>query len=314
MKMLQIVMFSMVGLSSCTSRETPLAHDTTAADRAMLAEICPAYYHKGKGSPAEYITNTLSEGIPKRAIYLLMPEHFEKEFITFPYSREGARVVMARFKEDAERGFKWKHENLTMPIPEVTIPPIIDGIPDTKEWERAAILKGEISLDTDTAERKGDSVWRLMYDHEYLYLSGVIHDPDIQTESHYLYQGDSVEFFLLSEVRLGTYWEVIVNPDGEFFTAWHMSNPHGGFISRQEVRPDNMKVSARRALGQYSVELAFPFAALPSLTKPLPFRGARIDFMIVRTNKDRENYSKSAPVPLLYDGHNTVGYIRGILQ
>ena len=309
-----LCMSVLILLCGCAEKiKTPLAEKSLQSDRDMLAEICPSYYLNGKGTQAEYITNTLASGTPKKAIYLPMPERFSSEYIGFDYSREGARKIIEQFKADAERGFKRKEKNCEITIPYVDEKPEIDGIILKEEWNAAYTFKGESILDSEEVP-SGNTEWRIMYDKDFLYICALIPDKDIKINSEFLYKGDSLEVFIMPDREMRTYWELILAPDSSPFSAWHMVNGHGGFTSVRGVKPLNLKTAVKKYSDSFVVELALPFYAMPSLKKRLPYSGAELDFMMVRTNLDGQNYSRSAPVPFLYDGHNFAGYIHGKLQ
>lgn len=310
-----ILMLTALLFGGCGSpRSTPLAEPATAEDRAMVAAVCPSYYERGKGTAAEFVTNTLSAGIPKRAVYLLLPERFEKEYTNFGCSKEAARQVIGQFKTDADRGFRWTVKNREIIIPIAIRPPVIDGELSQDEWTGAAKLQGEMLLDDGDAVPSGNTVWQVMYDREYLYFSVFFPDRDIRTGDKEIYHGDSLEMFVMPDRLMRTYWEVILSPDGRRFTAWHMASDHGGFTSRRNIRPEKLRTAVKKYPEGFAAEIAFPFSALPTLGKSLPFSGATVDFMMVRTNLDGGVIRRTVPVPLLYDGHNFAGYIRGNLK
>ena len=301
-------------LSGCCLEPKSLPYgDSLKEDRQMLAAICPSYYDRGKGTSAEYVTNTLAGGQAKRAIYLLMPERFRNEYIQFGYSKEAARKVIARFKEDADRGFAWQMKNPSIMILPAKHLPTIDGKIDSKEWIDATVLKGEIPLNVAIKTPIGNALWRLMYDEKYLYIGISIPDKDININKDYPYKADSIEIFIMPDRQMRTYWELILSPGVDIFTAWHMVSERGGFTSQKNIKPVDIKMAVSRHEGGFSIEVAFPFYALPTLHGMLPRPNANIYFMMVRTNLDGARYHRSAPVPLLYDGHNFAGYIQGRL-
>ena len=125
---------------------------------------------------------------------------------------------------------------------------------------------------------------------------------------------DSAELFLLPEETLNSYWEVIVSPPSNRYTAWHTLGKYG-LRSSFPTAPRNLKTASRRTPRGYCVEIAFPFSALPSLSESLPYPGAVLHLMACRTDlQDGGNLIFSAPVPLLYGGHNIYGYIKAVLQ
>lgn len=278
-------------------------------DRAWIAEFCPSYYRRGKGTHAEYVTNRLSAGMAKRAIYRLQPERFWREFLAFGVTREEARRELEQFKADAERGFAWPHRNLEVTIPKAVTPPPLDGTLGGS-WGKALCLRGEVPLDRAEGKPEGESEWFALYDNEFLYLAARIADRDVRTAPERMYTADSVEFFVMPDVAMRAYWEVIVNPDGADFSAWHQANDHGHFISRPGIRPVKLRTAAKRIPGGYVVQIALPLSAMATVEERLK----TLHFMPVRTNLDGNMYEKSAPVPLLYDGHNYAGYIKATLK
>lgn len=310
----KIYLLTMLCVSPLISDGLDLNTVGSEEDRRMISILAPAYYLRGKGSPAEFITNNLSAGEAKRAIYYLQPERLRREYFSFGDSPEAARKVLRKFVADAERGFMWKRENLTVELRRTGKVPEIDGIIAPGEWAAAGVLYGEVPLDID-GEAKGATRWMCMYDERFLYLAAVIPDDDIVNDESIIYNGDSVEFFIMPDLDMRGYWEFIVSPGNRAFSAWHLANDHGGFISRRDVRPRSALIAGKPHAGGYAVELALPFSALPVLAEQaLPYDGAVIRIMMLRTDMSHGKYRKSAPVPLLYDGHNFAGYINAVLK
>ena len=67
--------------------------------------------------------------------------------------------------------------------------------------------------------------------------------------------------------------------------------------------------------GKLNYEMAIPLAALYGEWNLRGIRpGDEFEFMPIRCDRNASGFRKTTPVPLLYDGHNIYGYIRGVFQ
>lgn len=278
-------------------------------------ELDQAFNHCA-GKPNEYAARATKSWAFRSAVYWLLPEQIAPAIHIQCPSREKAQKIVSQALDDIRRGDRW-----TTPCANAAIPhsaggvPLIDGNVTEKEWKHALQWQGEVPLDSEAAAC-GSSMWYIQYDDEYLYVGARFDDVKIFVDSRHPYQGDCLEFFICPEPELRAYWEVVVSPDNDCFAAWHSAGTYGERNSRQRVTPVGLRTAAAHTGSGYEVEMAFPFYALFSLRGRLPFPGAALRIMFCRVNRDRASGANcvSAPVPLLYSGHNIYGYIQAALQ
>lgn len=284
---------------------------STPEHRALVAQISPGHYRRGKDTPAEFVTSQLAHFHPVvRAIHWLLPERMRRDYFDFGANDVAARELIERFRADAERGWAWK-----APRREIALPFLPRLAEREADWEKALTFRGEIPLDRDDLAPSGETVWRVAHDGEYFRWRVDVRDADLRYARPRPYKADSIECFIKSDPRLGQYWEVVVGPDGALFTASHQLSRESGLRSTEQwIAPERLAVSGAPIPGGYRVEGAFPFCALARTDGSLPFAGARLEFMLVRTDAKGDDVAKSAPTPLLYDGHNVFGYLTAILE
>jgi len=194
-------------------------------------------------------------------------------------------------------------------IPRLEIEPVIDG--DGSDWFGLE-LKEEYLLNSATPS--GEALWKMAYDSKYLYFSALFRDADIQVNQLEPYQADSLELFLLTDTRLASYCEIVVSPRGDSYFRWGVVQ-RTGEIYVKPFTPCDVQIKAICSSQQYSIEGKISFLNFPGYLKGNPPRsGEIIKFMMVRTNLDGDSYSRTTPVPFLYDGHNTYGYMTAILK
>lgn len=276
-------------------------------DRELVQSVSPGFYHRGKGTPAEFITSGLgyyNEVI--RAIHRLIPERMRRDYFRGAATLDDARETVRTFRENALRGFAWKEPRRRVTIPRVKNP--------ADRWSGALVLRGEIPLDTP-GTATGNALWMVSYDDQYLYLRAEVEDAGIQLNSKRPYEADSIEFFLRGSRRLTSYWEIVAAPEVPPFVGLHFfSRTLGLHVTQFDARPSALQITSGRTPGGFFAECAFPFAAFHRLDRPLPFSGGVLEFMFVRTDLQPGGVRKTAPVPLLYDGHNLFGYLIGVLE
>lgn len=261
------------------------------------------YYKKGKGTPAEYITGQLGfMNDVVKALNILMPERLDRgDYLPDGSSVSGARKLVRAFKADAERGLAWKTPRKTIVIPYSTT------------WEKALVLKGEVPLDSETAPR-GDTLWQLRYDQDFLYAKITVTDHDRHFRKIRPYEADSIELFIKDDPHLDGYWELVMAPGAEPFSSRHVRTAaQGTRLTQAKKFPRGIRLHSEVTPNGFTAEFRFPFFALTRMDRALPFDGAELELMLVRTNLDHGKYTKSAPVPLLYDGHNLFGYMQAKL-
>ena len=276
-------------------------------DRELVQSVRPEFYHRGKGTPAEFITSGLgyyNEVI--RAIHRLIPERMRRDYFRGAATLDDAREKVRAFRENAIRGFAWQEPRRRVTIPRVKNP--------ADRWSSALVLRGEIPLDTP-GKATGNAVWMVCYDNQYLHLRAEVDDTELQLNSKRPYEADSIEIFLRGSRRLTSYWEIVAAPEVPPLVGFHLfSRTLGLHVSQFDARPRALRITSGRTPCGFFAECAFPFVALHRLDRPLPFSGGELEFIFVRTDLQPEGVRKTAPVPLLYDGHNIFGYLIGILE
>ena len=135
-------------------------------------------------------------------------------------------------------------------------------------------------------------------------------------EKNEIFRGDSLEIFI-STYPNPLYREIIVNPRGDQFDAWHVTNPFGGFVTpkRRYEAPEIITI-VRRQSDEFRLIVAVPWRLLPEYTRGGgPRSGERITFMLVRSDgaPGRETLYYSC-YPLLGDGHNLNMHIQATLE
>lgn len=268
---------------------------------------------RGEGTPAEYAARFGKTWYIRSAFYLQRPELIKPALLRQCADSAAAEQRIRKIIDEVRRGFQWKSPLRTVQIPLTAKAPVIDGEISGEEWRNALVLKGEVLLNQELAPR-GNSIWRVMYDQSFLYVAAKFEDENIQINREHPYLGDSLELFLQGEAEMRSYWEIVVSPENDIFTGWHMPGKYGERCSRPGISPRDLKTAAVRTAKGFTVEIAFPFSALPSLSDRLPYPGAALHMMLCRTNRQADGkIAVSAPVPLLYGGHNTYGYINAVL-
>ena len=287
----------LAGIGICLFHRDKVNHD-------LGCSISPGYYYRGKGTPAEFITSQLgyNNDIVK-ALNLLIPERLDRgDYLPEGSSKKGAREIVRKFREEADRGFAWKTPRMKMRIPR------------SSSWERTALLHGEVPLDT-VAKPQGRTLWKLRYNEQFLYAKAEVVDDDLRLDHIRPYNADSVELFVKYDPNLFGYWEMVASPGVSPFSSRHSFSPVMGLrVTQQNVFPVGSVIKARKTEKGYEAEFRLPFSALARLDGALPRSGAVLELMFVRTDLGHSGYRKTAPVPLLYDGHNIFGYIQAELE
>lgn len=267
-----------------------------------------SFFFSGKGTPAEYATNMRGQLLRESAI------------LNGKDCGNYAEAVrrLAACGRDAQIGFQWKQKRPLVNVQRLSRKPVIDGHVNAAEWENATLFRGEFQLGESGRNSFTDTEWRIGVYGNSLYVSACFRDAEQHVVSYAPggsaapWLGDSLELFIRPSPEELFYYELVINPDGELCTFWHLNNPYGGYTRLQECVNIAQARTMRTADG-FSVELELPLHNLhPAWCRKLPVPGSRFDFILIRTNRNTQTYTLSAPVPFLYNGHNIFGYIRGI--
>ncbi|MDD3154152.1 MAG: hypothetical protein PHS41_04735 [Victivallaceae bacterium] len=245
--------------------------------------------------------------------------HLDREAAIFrgelPGDRRAAAEQLAACYDAAERGRRWQAKPMTLPIARMVAPPEIDGIVSPAERAGATEVCGEYLLDSE--QKHSDAPrWWVGWTVDTLYFAVEFPDCDIQAFSgRKIPSGDALECFLRPNPEENLYYEILVNPEGARWCLSHLASRTGSHFLLNLDKKMKMRSDAKRSLRGYCVEIAIPANQLHGLWCAQPPRiGDRLEFQMVRTNLESGTYRKSAPFPLLYDGHNLYGWMRGILS
>lgn len=234
---------------------------------------------------------------------------------TLPMSRRALRQALDRLEREIETGRNWNTPVPSAKIPFTAQPPVIDGKLDPAEWRTALTYRGEFPLNSESPGAQ-PTEWKLQYDREFLYFAVRVFDSAVIPGPRSApYRGDSVELFLYPDTRLVDYLETVISADGVLYNARAAQSRKRHYDLEISHIPKACAKAVRLSDG-FSIELKLPFSALPGylLGNP-PKRGETMNFMMLRCDLSPDGqYTRSAPVPFLYDGHNIYGYIRGVLD
>lgn len=234
---------------------------------------------------------------------------------TLPLNSQALRRDLNRLEQEIKTGRNWHTPIPSAKIPFTASPPVIDGKLDPEEWRTALSYRGEYPLNSELPGGQRTE-WKLQYDQKFLYFAVRVFDSSvIPGPLSAPYRGDSVELFLHPDVRLADYLESVISPDGILYTARATQSRQRHYDLEICYIPEACARTIRLPDG-FSAELKIPFSALPGylLGNP-PKRNETMNFMMLRCDLSPDgHYTRTAPVPFLYDGHNIYGYIRGILD
>ncbi len=273
------------------------------ADRELEKELV-FRYNQRQGKPYEWKAKQL-----RRCWYQLLRSDLLKKDNGSPAEMRGH---LKQLLAEIELGKNWP-EPREIAIPHCRRAPVIDGRIDEEEWQEALTFRGEYGLNRRERE-ENDSVWRIMYDSQWIYFSAEFTDPDIIVSTEHPYYHDSLELFLEPDPRLQTYVELVLPPGPPpHTTLCHYS--HGEAFQFKVYEFPSLDVRTKITPGGFLVEGKIGFRDLPGYFLGNEAKaGEHLNFMFVRTRKDGTHFSIATPEPLLYDGHNTFGYLRGYLQ
>ena len=229
---------------------------------------------------------------------------------------EKARRELLDLRKQIVFGQNWpikKREEFS--IPYAPKAPELNGNPDSSEWQPGLQFKNEYKLNELTQIASGIK-WQLLWDKKYLYISISIPDDKLvsikynREQNKYPWDGDCIEIFIMPSLRLKTYWEIVVNPDGHLVDGLHCSKKSGYVVSRLEEDMNGLKIFTKKVAGGFVVQLKIPFTELPNyMLGNKPVSGQFVYLSLLRIN----NGQRYSARPLLYDGHNIFGYFKALL-
>ncbi len=237
-----------------------------------------------------------------------------------------ARRYFQKRLEQAQAGPTWPTPP-TFDIPFAAASPRIDGVLDDPAWQNAASFDQMYRLGS-TERAPGATVWKVLWDRQYLYFAFECGDADVQAPTFErdgsIYSADCVEMFILPRLETGIYWEIIISPSGSVYDGLQAKKMNGwGPVTRPEFDMEGLKygVQVRGTLNDaadrdagYSVEVAVPFAQLPEYHWATPQAGQTIRLMLVRLDgQSQQQLSVYSFIPLLSWGHNLWNHAQGRL-
>ena len=266
----------------------------SSTDEELLREYRSYYHGIPKEHPARFVVNQTAGKAPSASYRLQFGIDGDRDLDSV---REQMRSEIARI----QKGIRWKEKRKTVKLE-------IGG--DAVEFS------GEYPLDS-TERESPESKWSIRCDPETIVVTADFPDSAYVPNNRMLYRGDALEIFLCTDYEAKLYREIIVNPRGDQFDAWHVTNPFGGFVTpkRRYEAPEIITI-VRRQSDEFRLIVAVPWRLLPEYTRGGgPRSGERITFMLVRSDgaPGRETLYYSC-YPLLGDGHNLNMHIQATLE
>jgi len=175
------------------------------------------------------------------------------------------------------------------------VPVSIDGLLDDPVWETAQAL--EFRVPATHAKPKGPSHGRVLWDDRYLYVGIKAEDKDIwghfTARDSRTCEEDVLEVFLKPHRDRSAYYNFEINPLGTVYDAFNVRRGAGGGDHHRWSRWDceglvvgvDVKGSINdwRDVDEYwSLEVAIPFASLPTLEGRAPKPGDTWKFHLAR--------------------------------
>lgn len=283
---------------------TAAAQTPTAEDAALENEL-DFYCTNRSGSPAEFKADYVRSAYGQIVRGQLMHRNAVA-------TDAEARQILLRLRDEIRTGWDWKIPPAEVVIPFFIHKPVVDGRLDDPCWERALTFTEEY-LRSTTDRVTPAACWKVGYDGEYLYWAAQIPDDDIEINLKQPYLADSLELFVMPDIRLRTYCEIVIHPAPGHYTRW-CTTGHGGVYMISPWEPQTLRYAAVHTAVGWQIEAQIAFRELPGYLLGNPAKsGQQIRFQLIRTDLSRGKNRYSTPVPFLYDGHNIYGYIRATL-
>ncbi len=171
----------------------------------------------------------------------------------------------------------------------------IDGRLDESAWQKAAAL--EFHVPFTNAAPEGPSYGRLLWDEKYLYVGIKALDKDIWAylteRDSATYTEDVLEVFLRPDTKSPAYYNFEINPLGTVYDAYNIRRGAGGADDHRWKRWNCegllVGVDIKGTLNNcedvdeyWCLEVAVPFAGLPSLKGRIPQPGEKWGFHLAR--------------------------------
>lgn len=171
----------------------------------------------------------------------------------------------------------------------------IDGLLDEQAWETAPVL--DFHIPVTNAIPQGRSFGRLLWDAKYLYVGIKAFDKDIwghlTERDSPTYKEDVLEVFLRPDLRGPGYYNFEINPLGTVYDAFSMRRNAGGpdddRWKRWNCEGLLVGIDIKGTVNDWSdideywcLEVAIPFAGLPTLDGRIPSPGEAWGFHLSR--------------------------------
>ena len=189
----------------------------------------------------------------------------------------------------------------------------VDGILAEAAWDRAE-RAGPFVRSLDGKPCSAQTVARLLWDDDHLYVAFQAEDPDIATpfakDDEPLYTSNVVEIFLNPSGDLRRYVEIELAPSNALFDASFTGPRQGMDLSwssraRHGVHLDGTLNDSRDVDRGWTGDLAIPFATLPGMPAPRPKRGETWRFNLYRLRQypGRPGEGQAYSPPMIGDFH-----------
>lgn len=284
------------------------AAEPNEEDRELAGSLRGVYRTMPEDAPSRYAV----ELIASRFWHSLELERLEGKIPASASQLDEARIRLKKIRDDLDRGKRWTAKPPKWMLPRFDVPPRIDGRWSAAEWRNALKISTEYPLDS-TEPYAGSGSWYLGYDSRNLYIAAVFQEKAAETYAYsdtpgskQPWDGDAVEIFILPDMRLHCYREIIVNAAGCAFTALHTKRRNEIYINCLPEDPGMFPaVSGTGPNGEWILETAIPFSELPGYFRgnaPRPGEELRLALLRTRGGQFFSVY------PLLYSGHNIYNY------
>lgn len=309
-----------VGAEETVKEELVVA---TEKDRA-LAKQMEDLARKARGTPGQEMANLMLQKDDWRHFFYLVLKGKKKVRSKL---LERARKIFLPFMETTRKGIKWPRPPKCK-VPYADKAPCIDGKLDEAVWQKAATYTGVYVFEKTSKRQDPATTWKILWDEKYLYFAFDCADTDVispkRKRDGAVFKDDCVEMFILPEFRNGTYWELVVGPDGSIYDG--LNNKHRdkfGALSYPDETIKGLKTghSVRGTLNKsndtdegYIVEVAVPCRSLPEYSRTDLAAGHKLHFMLVRLDRNGKEHTCYAYQPLLNWGHNIWNHGDMVLQ
>lgn len=289
-------------IGGCCAPHAGVSPEELRMAKIVAADSDPDFYLRGKGTPAEFMSNRF---YTLRNARWAVRDGRTRGGVSYP----DAVKQLAGFYREFQKGLAWKEQPRRIALPRLNAAPVLDGRLAPEEWKGAAVFSGEFPVGDAGPDRNyRDSRWYAGVYRNTLYVGARFRDRDRRVfsgtsfdEPAPIYRGDSLEVFVRPDRDRLHYREFLVNPDGECWALRHKASPFGQWDMLDSRVDSGMETRTSTGPDGFCFEVKIP----------LRFGlGPRWSFMLLRGNRDGGRECRySTPVPLLYDSHNIYGYI-----